>query len=82
MGTGGVSITGETQFIHRLNQAFSGEGTYFAYNALALVEQDAVPYNALKALIVARNIDVMISGLGFQGDFSQFLVINGTFYSV
>lgn len=55
---------------------------YYAYNAIGLLHQDNEPYKAMKAAIVARNIDVFISGLGTQGDFSQYLVINGEFYSI
>jgi hypothetical protein len=39
-------------------------------------------YKALKAAIVARNLDVLMSGMGIQGDFSQFIIINGEFYSI
>ena len=56
--------------------------TYYGYNALGLVAQDNSLYAALKAAIVARNIDVLLSGLGTQGDFSQFIIINGEFYSI
>ena len=55
---------------------------YYAYNALGLAGQDSEMYSALKASLVARNLDVLISGLGVQGDFSQYLVINGNFYSI
>jgi hypothetical protein len=39
-------------------------------------------YGALKSMIIARNIDTIISGLGAENDFAQFIVINGTFYSI
>lgn len=78
-----VSITSENNFIHRVNQLLAGDsGRYYAYNALALVNQDGTAYSALKAAIVARTLDYLISGFGIQGDFSQFIVINGKFYSI
>jgi hypothetical protein len=49
---------------------------------LALTEQDDRGYAALKAALVARNADMFVSGMGVQGDFSQYLVINGKFYSI
>ena len=55
---------------------------YYAYNALGLAGQDNELYSSLKAALVARNLDVLISGLGVQGDFAQYLVINGNFYSI
>ncbi len=79
----GVSISSETSFIHRLNQMLvTPQERYYGYNALGLVAQDNSLYAALKAAIVARNIDVLLSGLGTQGDFSQFIIINGEFYSI
>lgn len=80
-----VAITNETKgsFVSRIEQMLgSGIERYYAYNALGLVQQDNSIYAALKAALVARNIDVLMSGLGVQGDFSQFLVINGNFYSI
>ena len=78
-----VAITTENNFIHRVNQLLAGDqGRYYAYNALALVNQDGTAYAALKAAIVARTLDYLISGFGAQGDFSQFIVINGKFYSI
>lgn len=78
-----VAITSEQNFIHRVTQLISGhEGRYYAYNALALVNQDGAAYAALKAAILARTMDYLVSGFGVQGDFSQFLVINGKFYSI
>lgn len=55
---------------------------YYIYNSLGLVAQDDSMYKALKAAMVARNLDVMMSGLGLQGDFAQFIIINGEFYSI
>ena len=86
-GSGGsvydVAITTETSFVNRLNQMLkSSIEFYYAYNALGLAGQDSEMYSALKASLVARNLDVLISGLGIQGDFSQYLVINGNFYSI
>ena len=79
----GVAISSETSFTHRLNQLLTtSQERYYGYNALGLVAQDNSLYAALKAAIVARNIDVLLSGLGAQGDFSQFIVINGEFYSI
>lgn len=78
-----VTITNEQNFIHRVNQLIGQkQGRYYAYNALALVNQDGTAYSALKAAIVARTADYLVSGFGEQGDFSQFLVINGNFYSI
>lgn len=80
-----VTVASETSFMHRIRQAFdmtNNANKYLIYNSLALTGQDNSMYLALKAAIVARNIDVLISGLGVQGDFSQMIVVNGKFYSV
>ena len=78
-----VSIATETSFISRINQMLKNPiENYYAYNALGLAGQDNELYSALKAALVARNLDVLISGLGVQGDFAQYLVINGEFYSI
>lgn len=78
-----VSIGGETSFTYRLNQMFQKDkDKYLTYNALALAEQDNSGYSALKAALIARNADAFISGLGMQGDFSQYIVVNGKFYSI
>lgn len=86
-GSGGntdsVAITTETSFFNRINQIINSEGEkYYIYNSLGLVAQDDSMYKALKAAMVARNLDVMMSGLGPQGDFSQYIIINGEFYSI
>jgi hypothetical protein len=68
-----------------MSQLLGGYGIiekYYAYNALGLAEQDNELYSSLKAAILARDLDAMISGSGFQGDFSQFIVLNGEFYSI
>ena len=49
---------------------------------MGLVNQDGTAYAALKAAVVARAADFIISGFGIQGDFAQFIVINGNFYSI
>jgi len=78
-----VSITAEVSFLNRINQMINSENEkYYVYNSLGLVNQDNSMYSALKAAMVARNLDVMMSGLGPQGDFSQYIVINGEFYSI
>ena len=78
-----ATIATETSFVHRLNQMLNGTiEKYYAYNALGLAGQDNEIYSALKSALVAKNLDVLISGLGVQGDFSQYLVINGNFYSI
>ena len=78
-----VTITNEQNFIHRVTQLISDhEGRYYAYNALGLVNQSGTAYSALKAAIIARTADYLISGFAEGGDFSQFLVINGNFYSI
>lgn len=78
-----VHIATEKSFLHRVNQLFSDTlNKYYVYNSFGLVNQDDSLYSALKAAIVARNLDVLISGLGAKEDFSQFLVINGNFYSI
>lgn len=85
-GDEGVAITQETSksgsFVHRIGQMFNDSDKYYVYNSLGLVGQDNSMYSALKAAIVARNLDVMMSGLGLQGDFSQYIIINGEFYSI
>ena len=78
-----AAITTEVSFLNRVNQLFNSENEkYYIYNSLALVNQDDSMYSSLKAAMVARNLDVIISGLGTQGDFSQYIVINGEFYSI
>lgn len=78
-----VSVTTEVSFLNRINQMINSENEkYYIYNSLGLVNQDNSMYSALKAAMVARNLDVMMSGLGPQGDFSQYIVINGEFYSI
>jgi hypothetical protein len=78
-----VAITTEISFLNRINQLLDSEGDkYYVYNSLGLVGQDDSMYSALKAAMVARNLDVMMSGLGPQGDFSQYIIINGEFYSI
>lgn len=78
-----VSVMTEANLSHRLNQFFSGsEGRYYAYNSMALVNQDGTPYAAFKAAMLARFADMFISGFGNQRDFSQFIVVNGKFYSI
>lgn len=86
-GNGGsadsVAITTEVSFLNRINQLLDSENDkYYVYNSLGLVGQDDSMYSALKAAMVARNLDVMMSGLGPQGDFSQYIIINGEFYSI
>lgn len=78
-----MAITTEVSFLNRINQLLNSESDkYYIYNSLGLVGQDNSMYSALKAAIVARNLDVMMSGLGPQGDFSQYIIINGEFYSI
>lgn len=78
-----VTVTSESHFTEKVSELLSGDsGKYYIYNALALVDQDGTAYAALKASVVARAADFIISGFGEQGDFAQFIVINGTFYSI
>lgn len=78
-----VKITTETSYQNRLNQMFlSQEEKYYAYNALGLSKQDKKLYQALNNSIIYRNIDVLISGIGINRDFSQYIVVNGKFYSI
>ncbi len=78
-----ISLGKEASFSYRLDQLFKdASDNYLVYNALALTEQDDRGYAALKAALVARNADMFVSGMGIQGDFSQYLVINGKFYSI
>lgn len=78
-----VAVATETSFVNRLDQMLKNSiENYYAYNALGLAGQDNELYSSLKAALVARNLDVLISGLGVQGDFAQYLVINGNFYSI
>ena len=78
-----VSVATEAHLSHRLNQFFAGEeGRYYAYNSMALVNQDGTMYAAFKAAMLARFADIFISGFGGQRDFSQFIVVNGKFYSI
>lgn len=82
--SGGVSIGKETSFMNRVDQLCQTVyQKYLAYNSLAAVGQNQDEgYKALKAAIIAKNLDVLISGLGYQKDFSQFIVVNGKFYSI
>lgn len=81
--TGQVGVVNEKSLEHRLEQMLNGNDKYLAYNAIALAGQDSSGYTALKSAILARNLDTFISGLGGGSkDFSQFLVINGEFYSI
>ena len=78
-----ISVMNEANLSHRLNQLFSGaEGRYYAFNAMALVNQDGSIYASFKAALLSRFADLFISGFGSQGDFSQYIVINGKFYSI
>lgn len=78
-----IGVTSETSFMNRVGQMYTNPNQkYYVYNALALSNQSSIGYQALKASIVARNIDIFLSGLGHQGDFSQFMVVNGEFYSI
>lgn len=77
-----VAITRETSFLNRINQMINENDKYYVYNSLGLVSQDDSMYSALKAAIVARNLDVFMSGIGIKEDFSQYIIINGEFYSI
>ncbi len=78
-----VDITNEQSFVHRAKQIASNNNErYYIYNALALVNQNSAAYVNLKASIIANTFDFLISGMGVHGDFAQFLVINGQFYSI
>lgn len=85
-GNEGVAVTTETSksgsFLRRIDQMFNDTSKYYIYNTLGLVSQDNTMYAALKSAMIARNLDVLISGTGLQGDFAQFIVINGYFYSI
>ena len=78
-----VDVMSEAHMTHRLMQFVSGdEGRYYAYNSMALIEEDGTAYAAFKAALLARFADLFISGFGVQQDFSQYIVINGKFYSI
>ena len=78
-----VSITGEKSLIYRLQQLFkSNRDLILAYNVLANSDVLTAEYAALKANITAYFADIFISGIGVAGDFSQYIVINGKFYSI
>ena len=82
-GTTKVSITGEKSLIYRLQQLFkSNRDLILAYNVLANSDVLTAEYAALKANITAYFADIFISGIGVAGDFSQYIVINGKFYSI
>jgi hypothetical protein len=67
----------------RIQQMFEKSERYYAYNTLGLVNQNNENYRALKQAILARNMDLFLSGLGFgTDDFSQYLLINGELYSI
>lgn len=82
-GTTKVSITGEKSLIYRLQQLFKSErDLMLAYNVIANSDSMTAEYAALKASITAYFADIFISGIGVSGDFSQYIVINGKFYSI
>jgi hypothetical protein len=39
-------------------------------------------YSAFKAAIIKTNADILIAGSGTAGDFAQFIIINGQFFSI
>lgn len=81
--TTNVSITGEKSLTYRLQQLFkNNRDLILAYNILANSDILTSEYSALKSNIVSYFADVFISGIGIQGDFSQYIVINGKFYSI
>lgn len=78
-----IKIANETHLSHRIDQIIrDGLPEYNVYNTLALMSQDKENYGRLKAALVARNIDSLISGMGFGGDFSQSIIVNGEVYSI
>ena len=82
-GTIKVSITGEKSLIYRLQQLFkSNRDLTLSYNILANSDVMALEYAALKASLTAYFADIFISGIGVGGDFAQYIVINGKFYSI
>ena len=82
-GTTKVSITGEKSLIYRLQQLFkSNRDLILSYNILANSDVMALEYAALKASLTAYFADIFISGIGISGDFAQYIVINGKFYSI
>lgn len=81
--TSKVSITGEKSLIYRLKQLFKNKrDLILSYNILANSDILTVEYGALKSNIVSYFADIFMSGIGTQGDFSQYIVINGKFYSI
>ena len=78
-----VTIANEKSFVRRLQQAFHYGQLASVYNILAHANELKNEYVKIKDYLVARNLDVLISGFG-QGtaDFSQFIVVNGEFYSI
>ena len=78
-----VTIANEKSFVRRLQQAFHYGQLASVYNILAHANELKNEYIKIKDYLVARNLDVLISGFG-QGtaDFSQFIVVNGEFYSI
>ena len=79
-----IKIVSEKSFNDKLNQLISMNyrNKYYAYNTLASAKTNPDAYEALRSAIVAQNVDRLLSGFGQQGDFSQYIVINGKFYSV
>lgn len=78
-----VSITGEKTLMYRLSQLFRNQqDLMIAYNVVANSDTMTVEYNMLKSNIMSYFADVFISGIGAEGDFSQYIIINGNFYSI
>jgi hypothetical protein len=76
-----VSITRESA-LNRINQMYNVNQREYVYNTLGLANQDAEGIQALKQAILARNIDLFLSGLGINGDFAQFIAIGNEMYSI
>lgn len=82
-GIGKISITGEKSFAYRLKQLIkTNEELNLSYNIIANSDIMPMEYAALKSNMVAYFADIFISGLGTSGDFSQYIIINGKFYSI
>ena len=54
----------EANLSHRLNQLFSGaEGRYYAFNAMALVNQDGSIYASFKAALLANLANIFLTAV-------------------
>lgn len=82
--TGRVKTVNDSHAILKLEELINSnyKNRYFVYNTIGLAKDNSILYEGLLDALAAMNIDKFLSGVGNKGDFSQYLVINGKFYSI